>query len=89
MKAVLHCRDSNLRLLTSHDICCISSAVQDDQINKDAGKLYDVTSYHTRMRYPDLFNFPKIPSDMYSKSNAEDAYRSAENILKRAETLVS
>ena len=72
----------------SHDICSIACSVQDSQIENLVSRMSNVAKCRTRMRYPDFRDFPKIPSDVYSKSEAREACDLAQQIIHRAEELV-
>ena len=88
LKAVLYRRNADHELKTSHDICFIACCVLDTQIRELVSKLDSVARYHTRMRYPDFLEFPKIPSDVYNESEAREACDLAQQILQRAQELV-
>lgn len=51
-----------------------------------ARQLTDVTGWHTRMRYPK--GGGEIPSDIYSRSDAENAVKIAGYILQEVDTLL-
>ncbi|XP_076451311.1 sacsin-like [Babylonia areolata] len=87
LKAVLFRRDASHAMKTSHDICSLAARVGDAQIQADGTQLHDVVQYHTRMRYPDLIFFPKIPSDVYGESDAQRACDLAEKITDKAQEL--
>jgi HEPN domain-containing protein len=56
------------------------------ELAKHTDELTDITGWHTRMRYPKPSS--KIPSELYSRKNAEDAVRIAGNILQEVDALL-
>ena len=56
----------------------------DDAVLADlAAQLERVVINSAYMRYPDTMSYPKIPHDVYSAAQAEEAFRKATKILER------
>ncbi|KAL8584755.1 hypothetical protein ACOMHN_035674 [Nucella lapillus] len=87
LKALLYQRDANHSMKTSHDILCLADCIGDIEIQTAVNSLNSVVSNDMCARYPDLHIFPKIPSDVYGRSEADQAYDSAEQVVKRAQHL--
>nr|KAG5700586.1 hypothetical protein BaRGS_015382 [Batillaria attramentaria] len=88
LKAVAFRRDAWACRKTSHSLRDLAGSLSDSEITEPAGQLDDLVQYHTRMRYPDLCTFPKIPAEVYGQDEATKACDFAGQILKRAQTLV-
>ena len=43
---------------------------------------------HTRMRYPDSMERSTVPSDLFTKENAQEALDIAKQIIKKSDDLI-
>ncbi|KAK7488212.1 hypothetical protein BaRGS_00020519, partial [Batillaria attramentaria] len=73
LKAVAFRRDAWACRKTSHSLRELAGSLSDSEITEHAGQLDDLVQYHTRMRYPDLCTFPKIPAEVYGQDEATKA----------------
>ena len=89
MKAVLFWSYPDQDMKEGHDICNIAEQINDVEIHEMAVQLHELVPNHLDLLYPGVQKCPKIPSDVYGKRDAREAYRLAEQILQRAVLLVS
>ena len=47
-----------------------------------ASRMTRITGVHTRMRYPDAYGHDRIPADMYTREQAEECCRIAEEVVQ-------
>nr|KAG5705530.1 hypothetical protein BaRGS_009183 [Batillaria attramentaria] len=82
LKAVMYNRDAN-QVSRDHELCSLASRVGDSSLSKLANRLQSIVGEHTRMRYPDVCQYPKIPAEVYDNDAASVACDLTEQSLTR------
>ena len=88
LKAVLYTRDSTSVYMRSHDLLPLAGQVGDPLLIELAGQLESCTSQHTRMRYPDMHMYPKIPADVFKEEHASVCRDVASKIVERVQAIL-
>jgi HEPN domain-containing protein len=87
LKAALYAKDGNQKS-QSHNLANIASVISDPCIISLACNLEHRVGPHIRMRYPDAFMFPTIPSDVFTEDDVTVSCRLASQILERVQNLL-
>jgi hypothetical protein len=72
----------------SHDLIYLAKCVKDDAIEPLAWKLEDRLGPDSRMRYPDVCVFPKIPDEVFDEDDVTFALEHSSRLVKLAEALL-
>ena len=82
LKAVQYNEDANQK--TNDHNLALNCCGFDDAVLRDlAVQLERLVISSVHMRYPDTMSYPKIPHDVYTAAQAEEAFRIATKILER------
>ncbi|KAK7488211.1 hypothetical protein BaRGS_00020518 [Batillaria attramentaria] len=88
LTGLLYTRDANqLKVTHNADILHLARLSSDARLQNLAHSLNEAVGSSKRMRYPDLRDFPRIPSEMYGENEANLACCLAQLIIDRAEQL--
>ncbi|KAK7495449.1 hypothetical protein BaRGS_00013388 [Batillaria attramentaria] len=82
LKAVMYNRDA-CQVSRDHELCSLASRVGDSSLSMLANRLQSIVGEHTRMRYPDVCQYPKIPAEVYDNDAALVACELTEQSLTR------
>lgn len=87
MKAVWYGKNAN-RVTKSHDLKAIASGLG-PKIEELANSLDSLLGNHLYMRYPDILEMPKVPSDIFNASTSSRAIQITQKLCQVVETKLS
>ena len=82
LKALQYNVDANQKT-NDHNLVLNCCGFDDAVLAYLAAQLQRLVINSAHMRYPDTMSYPKIPHDVYSAAQAEEAFRTATKILER------
>ncbi|XP_076434839.1 sacsin-like [Babylonia areolata] len=91
LKAVLFLRDADSFEVDSRDLPDLAKSAakgRDPKLLELVRELEDRVGPYARMCYPDVMVYPRVPDDVYKRSDAEFACDVATQVLDRVQTLM-
>ncbi|KAK7087749.1 sacsin-like [Littorina saxatilis] len=88
LKAVLYSRDADGFNMMSHKLPQLAQSVGDSELLQLAQVLESRLGPHTRMRYPDVTKYPRVPADEYSEDDVSWACGVASRVVDRVQSLI-
>ncbi|XP_076453314.1 sacsin-like [Babylonia areolata] len=89
MKAVIYFRDAEKMFMQSHALSQLAVIVGDSDIITMVRDIERRLGQHTRMRYPDVLGYPRVPADEYTEDDASWACDVAARVLERVQSLIN
>jgi HEPN domain-containing protein len=88
LKAVLYSRDCDGFESQSTDLVYLANCVKDDAVESIARVLEKRLGPDSRMRYPDVTVFPKIPEDVFTEDDVSFALDHASRLVHLVQALI-